>query len=308
MKNFLLIGDAVQSLALVAFQVRPPSLHLFLLSSKLTVFSIFARAGGPLQARPSRSRLPPRLYLQRELPHQRRQGRLHLWRRPRSSSSVRVRSVESVSSLLLSSRHHTDATLFDLQTSPLTPVNAFSAGRSTSPAPSRPQRCSSRSTFAEKTRSRTASSTVRLRISCLSCQPSLTLFPRLSGGLDGSMSTLVPVRDAVFKRLQNVQTLMSRHVLQFAGLSSRAHRCVVVPSFPVPSFPPFSSSSILIHSGSLLRLLSSTASSRTTPSVAPSNAVSSTVTASPHSSTSPSISRRNLQRRRTRTRIRSGRT
>ncbi|GAA6031493.1 hypothetical protein JCM8097_006482 [Rhodosporidiobolus ruineniae] len=48
----------------------------------------------------------------------------------------------------------------------------------------------------------------------------------LYGGLDGSLSTLVPVRDAVFKRLQALQTLMSRHVLHFGGLNPRGYRIV----------------------------------------------------------------------------------
>ncbi|GAA5960307.1 hypothetical protein JCM8115_001133 [Rhodotorula mucilaginosa] len=48
----------------------------------------------------------------------------------------------------------------------------------------------------------------------------------LYGGLDGSLFTLVPVRDAVFKRLQSLQTTMMRHVLHFAGLNPRAYRIV----------------------------------------------------------------------------------
>ncbi|GAA5859437.1 hypothetical protein JCM8547_006821 [Rhodosporidiobolus lusitaniae] len=48
----------------------------------------------------------------------------------------------------------------------------------------------------------------------------------LYGGLDGSFSTLVPVRDAVFKRLQSVQAMMTRHVLHFAGLNPRGYRIV----------------------------------------------------------------------------------
>ncbi|BGP33959.1 mRNA cleavage and polyadenylation factor subunit [Rhodotorula toruloides] len=48
----------------------------------------------------------------------------------------------------------------------------------------------------------------------------------LYGGLDGSLFTLVPVRDAVFRRLQALQTVMSRHVLHFGGLNPRAYRIV----------------------------------------------------------------------------------
>ncbi|BGP01928.1 mRNA cleavage and polyadenylation factor subunit [Rhodotorula toruloides] len=48
----------------------------------------------------------------------------------------------------------------------------------------------------------------------------------LYGGLDGSLFTLVPVRDAVFRRLQSLQTLMSRYVLHFGGLNPRAYRIV----------------------------------------------------------------------------------
>ncbi|BGP26347.1 cleavage and polyadenylation specificity factor subunit 1 [Rhodotorula toruloides] len=48
----------------------------------------------------------------------------------------------------------------------------------------------------------------------------------LYGGLDGSLFTLVPVRDAVFRRLQSLQALMSRHVLHFGGLNPRAYRIV----------------------------------------------------------------------------------
>jgi cleavage and polyadenylation specificity factor subunit 1 len=69
------------------------------------------------------------------------------------------------------------------------------------------------------------------------------LFLPSAGGLDGSMSTLVPVRDAVFKRLQNVQTLMSRHVLQFGGLNSRGHRFVLSS----PILASFLASSSSLH-------------------------------------------------------------
>ncbi|GAA5919136.1 hypothetical protein JCM6882_002398 [Rhodosporidiobolus microsporus] len=48
----------------------------------------------------------------------------------------------------------------------------------------------------------------------------------LFGGLDGSLSSLVPVRDAVFKRLQALQSLMTRHVLHFGGLNPRGYRMV----------------------------------------------------------------------------------
>ncbi|GAA5925405.1 hypothetical protein JCM1841_002835 [Sporobolomyces salmonicolor] len=48
----------------------------------------------------------------------------------------------------------------------------------------------------------------------------------LYGGIDGSLYTLVPVRDAVFRRLQSLQTTMSRHVLHFGGLNPRGYRIV----------------------------------------------------------------------------------
>ncbi|GAA5906861.1 cleavage/polyadenylation factor CFT1 [Sporobolomyces salmoneus] len=48
----------------------------------------------------------------------------------------------------------------------------------------------------------------------------------LFGGIDGSLYTLVPVRDAVFRRLQSLQATMSRHVLHFGGLNPRGYRIV----------------------------------------------------------------------------------
>ncbi|GAA5993443.1 hypothetical protein JCM5350_000095 [Sporobolomyces pararoseus] len=48
----------------------------------------------------------------------------------------------------------------------------------------------------------------------------------LYGGIDGSLYTLVPVRDAVFKRLQSLQSIMTRHVLHFGGLNPRGYRIV----------------------------------------------------------------------------------
>ncbi|GAA5941609.1 cleavage/polyadenylation factor CFT1 [Sporobolomyces koalae] len=48
----------------------------------------------------------------------------------------------------------------------------------------------------------------------------------LFGGIDGSLFTLVPVRDAVFRRLQSLQATMSRHVLSFGGLNPRGYRIV----------------------------------------------------------------------------------
>ncbi|GAA6007203.1 cleavage/polyadenylation factor CFT1 [Rhodotorula paludigena] len=48
----------------------------------------------------------------------------------------------------------------------------------------------------------------------------------LYGGLDGSLASLVPVRDAVFRRLQALQTIMIRHVLHFGGLNPRGYRIV----------------------------------------------------------------------------------
>lgn len=57
--------------------------------------------------------------------------------------------------------------------------------------------------------------------------PCLKLFSR-TGGIDGSIYSLVPVRDIVFKRLQLLQAAMMRHVLHFAGLNPRGHRSVAI--------------------------------------------------------------------------------
>lgn len=46
------------------------------------------------------------------------------------------------------------------------------------------------------------------------------------GGIDGSIYSLVPVREAVFKRLQLLQATMTKHVQHFAGLNPRGHRIV----------------------------------------------------------------------------------
>ena len=48
----------------------------------------------------------------------------------------------------------------------------------------------------------------------------------LFGGVDGSLYTLAPAREAVFRRLQRLQDLMTRHVQHFAGLNPRAWRMV----------------------------------------------------------------------------------
>ncbi|OAV95953.1 hypothetical protein PTTG_04786 [Puccinia triticina 1-1 BBBD Race 1] len=44
--------------------------------------------------------------------------------------------------------------------------------------------------------------------------------------LDGSISSIVPAKDAVYKRLQLVQTRLTRHVQHFAGLNPKGHRTV----------------------------------------------------------------------------------
>ncbi|PLW07812.1 hypothetical protein PCANC_21051 [Puccinia coronata f. sp. avenae] len=44
--------------------------------------------------------------------------------------------------------------------------------------------------------------------------------------LDGSISSLVPAKDAVHKRLQLVQTRLTRHIQHFAGLNPKGHRTV----------------------------------------------------------------------------------
>lgn len=46
------------------------------------------------------------------------------------------------------------------------------------------------------------------------------------GGVDGSLYTLVPVRDLVFKRLQLLQAQLARHIQHFGGLNPRGHRYV----------------------------------------------------------------------------------
>ncbi|GJN92589.1 hypothetical protein Rhopal_005620-T1 [Rhodotorula paludigena] len=56
--------------------------------------------------------------------------------------------------------------------------------------------------------------------------PALTMGRKFAGGLDGSLASLVPVRDAVFRRLQALQTIMTRHVLHFGGLNPRGYRIV----------------------------------------------------------------------------------
>ncbi|KAG0140711.1 hypothetical protein CROQUDRAFT_664844 [Cronartium quercuum f. sp. fusiforme G11] len=48
----------------------------------------------------------------------------------------------------------------------------------------------------------------------------------LYAGLDGSISSLVPVKEAVFKRLQMVQTRLIRHIPHFAGLNPRGFRTI----------------------------------------------------------------------------------
>ncbi|EFP85411.2 uncharacterized protein PGTG_11767 [Puccinia graminis f. sp. tritici CRL 75-36-700-3] len=44
--------------------------------------------------------------------------------------------------------------------------------------------------------------------------------------LDGSISSLVPAKEAVYKRLQLVQTRLTRHIQHFAGLNPKGHRTV----------------------------------------------------------------------------------
>ncbi|KAK4697553.1 cleavage and polyadenylation specificity factor subunit 1, partial [Phenoliferia sp. Uapishka_3] len=48
----------------------------------------------------------------------------------------------------------------------------------------------------------------------------------LFGGIDGSIYTLVPVREAVFKRLLSLQTHLARHIQHFGGLNPRGFRMV----------------------------------------------------------------------------------
>lgn len=56
---------------------------------------------------------------------------------------------------------------------------------------------------------------------------------RSPGGVDGTLSTIVPVREIVFKRLQLLQTALTRHVQHFGGLNPRAYRSVARYS-PLP--------------------------------------------------------------------------
>lgn len=56
------------------------------------------------------------------------------------------------------------------------------------------------------------------------------------GGVDGALSTLVPVREIVFKRLQLLQTALTRHVQHFGGLNPRGYRSVS-PSSSCLFFP-----------------------------------------------------------------------
>lgn len=46
--------------------------------------------------------------------------------------------------------------------------------------------------------------------------------------LDGSMTTIQPVKDAVYKRLQLLERQLLRHTQHFAALNPRAFRCVCV--------------------------------------------------------------------------------
>jgi cleavage and polyadenylation specificity factor subunit 1 len=50
----------------------------------------------------------------------------------------------------------------------------------------------------------------------------------LLASLDGSISSLVPAKDAVHKRLQLVQTRLTRHIQHFAGLNPKGHRFVMI--------------------------------------------------------------------------------
>ncbi|MBW0461453.1 hypothetical protein O181_001168 [Austropuccinia psidii MF-1] len=46
----------------------------------------------------------------------------------------------------------------------------------------------------------------------------------LMTSIDGSISSLVPTKDAVYKRLQLVQTRLGRHIEHFAGLNPKGYR------------------------------------------------------------------------------------
>ena len=53
---------------------------------------------------------------------------------------------------------------------------------------------------------------------------SMAYLSRSAGFTDGSLSTLTPVDEAVFKRLQLLQGQLTRSVQHTAGLNPKAHR------------------------------------------------------------------------------------
>jgi cleavage and polyadenylation specificity factor subunit 1 len=48
----------------------------------------------------------------------------------------------------------------------------------------------------------------------------------LSGGVNGSLASLIPVEDGIAKRLQLLQGQLTRNMQHFAALNPRAHRSV----------------------------------------------------------------------------------
>ena len=48
----------------------------------------------------------------------------------------------------------------------------------------------------------------------------------ITGGINGSLTTLMPVRDAVYKRLQTLERQLQRFGGNFAGLNVRGFRTV----------------------------------------------------------------------------------
>ena len=57
---------------------------------------------------------------------------------------------------------------------------------------------------------------------------SMAYLSQLAGFTDGSISTLTPVDEVAFKRLQLLQGQLTRSVQHTAGLNPKAHRQVVL--------------------------------------------------------------------------------
>lgn len=69
----------------------------------------------------------------------------------------------------------------------------------------------------------------------IACGSPLTLpRARVTGGVDGSIATIVAVEEDVFKRLQLLQGQLVRSVQHASGLNPRAFRSVLPSPFPFP--------------------------------------------------------------------------